>query len=897
LKLSSRYPFYLFLIALAGMLAVVTSCSTKKNTFTRRAYHNLTAHYNVYWNGMDNLRSGTKEFETTVKDNYALVLPVYNYGDKSSAGKMGQYADIAIKKASKTIQKHSMVFNRKENVKWIDDAYLLMGKGYFFKQDYGMARRTFEFVIKNYNENEIKYDGMLWMAKANNQAGDFGKAEPMLDMLLAKIKKGEAPARLETDVNLEYAQFSILQKNYEGAVIYLQRALELNPDSRVKTRCLFILGQIAQKNADYPLATSYYKNVLKRNPSFDMSFNTQINLAQCYDIKSGDREYITKKLNRMLKDDKNKDNLDQVYYALAQVSLRDSDTAAVIGYLAKSVSASKTNNYQKAISSLQLADIYFDDKNYPMAQAYYDSTMQFLPKDFPNYKEISSKTATLTDLVENLQNIQREDSLQMLAQLPEAQRTRVIDGIIAKLIAEEMRKKQEEQEKRENQLLFGQDRFGAGAPPGPAAGGKDGKWYFYNTQTLSTGFTTFVRKWGRRKLEDNWFLSDKAMVGFMESESQDTVFMSEPGDTTSGKKVAGKTSSDPKSRDYYLKDIPATPEALAASNDLIIQSYYNLGFIYIDGLGDYGRSIESFETLLDRFPTNKYKVQSIYELNILYTGLQNQPKSDYYRDLLLNEYPETDYAKLMVNPDYYKEIQARQSEALNLYAETFNAFNKEQYYMVLNNAGIAMAKYAGDTSLMPKFEYLRALSLGKIEVEDSLVVALQGIVKKYPKSSVKPLAASLLNYLSSRKGLKEGSMVPGDSAAMEEPELKIYAPHPGSVHFYVLLVDGSRIDVTALKIKIADFNTKFFSIDELQVNSLLLDNTTEMVTVNNFDDAKKAIDYYNSIKSSKYVFTKLENVGDYADFVIAIENYPIFYRSKNKDLYIKFFQRNYPVSK
>jgi hypothetical protein len=361
--------------------------------------------------------------------------------------------------------------------------------------------------------------------------------------------------------------------------------------------------------------------------------------------------------------------------------------------------------------------------------------------------------------------------------------------------------------------------------------------------------------------------------------------------------VVAKTSSDPKNRDYYLKDIPTTPEAIAASNDLIIQSYYNLGFIYIDGLGDYGRSVESFETLLDRYPSNKYKAQSIYELYILYTGLQNQPKSDYYRDLLLNEYPETDYAKLMVNPDYYKEIQARQSEALDLYAETFTAFNKEQYYMVLNNAGIAMTKYAGDTSLMPKFEYLRALSLGKIEVEDSLVVALQGIVKKYPKSSVKPLAASLLNYLSSRKGLKEGSMVPGDSAAMEEPELKIYAPHPGSVHFYVLLVDGSRIDVNALKIKIADFNTKFFSIDELQVNSLLLDNTTEMVTVNNFDDAKKAIDYYNSIKSSKYVFTKLENVGDYTDFVIAIENYPIFYRSKNKDLYMKFFQRNYPVGK
>jgi len=553
------------------------------------------------------------------------------------------------------------------------------------------------------------------------------------------------------------------------------------------------------------------------------------------------------------------------------------------------------NDFQKTTSALKLADIYFARKNYRMAQAYYDSTMQFLPKDFPDYKEISDKTATLTDLVTNLQVIQLEDSLQRLAGMSESDRNRIIDGIISKLLAEEMKKKMEEQERRENQLLFGNQQ--APGPGIPAGGGKEGKWYFYNTTALSTGFTTFVRKWGRRKLEDNWFLSQKTMTGFENTEGQDTVIMSEGGDTTGGKKLTSKTSSDPKSRDFYLKDLPATPAMITASNDRIIQAYYNLGFIYIEGLGDYGKSIESFETLLDRYPANKYKVQSIYKLESLYRDLQNMPKSDYYRNLLLTEYSETDYARLLINPDYYKEIQARQSEALNLYAETFKAFTNEQYYMVLNNADIAIGKFKGDTSLMPKFEYLRALSLGKIEVEDSLVVALQGIIKKYPKSSVKPLAVNLLNYLSARKGLKGGGMVPGDTTGTEEPEQKIYSPHPGSVHFYVLLVDGSKVDVNALKIKIADFNNKFFSIDELQVNSLLLDNTTEMVTVNNFDDAKKATDYFNSIKQSKYVFTKLENTGDFTDFVISIENYPIFYRNKNKELYMKFFLRNYAVNK
>ena len=171
---------------------MLSACSTKKNTFVSRSYHNLTAHYNVYWNGMDNLRQGLKEYQAGLKDNYALVLPVYNYGDKTSATKISQYADIGIKKASKTITKHSMNFNHKEYVRWIKDSYMLIGKCYFYKQDYPMARRTFEFVIKTYNQNEIKYAAMLWQARANIQLGDYNRAEPMLDMLQSKIRKGKS---------------------------------------------------------------------------------------------------------------------------------------------------------------------------------------------------------------------------------------------------------------------------------------------------------------------------------------------------------------------------------------------------------------------------------------------------------------------------------------------------------------------------------------------------------------------------------------------------------------------------------------------------------------------------------------------------------------------------------
>ena len=859
----------------------MSSCSTKKNTFTRRVYHNLTSHYNVYWNGMDQLRQGVKEYQSTIVDNYSLVLPVYNYGDKANTATISQYSDIGITKASKTIQKHSMVFNSKEYVKWIDDAYLLIGKSYYYKQDYGMARRTFQFVIKTYNKNEIKYEAMLWLGMTNVQMKDFKRAEPMLDMLLNKIQTGEAPEKFEGPINLAYAQFYILQQKYDAAIPNLKRSIILNPGHTLKTRCLFILGQIYQRNGDHALALKKFKSVIKRNASFEMEFNAKINMAQCYDTQTGDKEFIVKKLMRMLKDDKNKEHLDQIYYALAQVSLKDHDTISGIGYLAQSVTSSRGNNYQKAISALALANIYFIIPDYPLAQSYFDSTMQFLPSTFPNYKEIQRKTATLTDLVINLQIIQLQDSLQMMAALPEDERNRIIDEMIKQLVLEEQKRKIEEMERQENQSLFDNPDMEMSS----VTGSRSGNWYFYNPTAMSNGFSAFAKKWGKRKLEDLWFLSDKNIISFDNMSEGDTTMI--PGDTTGRRQII--PSSNPKKREFYLADLPLTQAKIDSSNDLIIDAYYNAGFIYIDGLKDYGNSIESFETLLNRFPTNKLQVPTCYELYILYGDLNNQPKSDYYRNLILNQFAETDYAKLIINPDYYKEIKEKESKAAKLYEDTYVAFTNQQYYMVLHNYDEAITEHPGDTSLIPRFEYLRAMALGKVEVVDSLVVALQGIVVKYPTHEVQPLAINILEYLSKQRNAQSDPI----ESNPEDPSAKLYSYYPGSIHFFILVVNSHRIDVNATKVKIADFNSKYFRLDELQVNSIVLDQGREMITVNNFYDAKKALDYYLQIRKSEYVYNKLENVGNYADFVISVENYPVFYKNKDANIYNRFFEKNY----
>ena len=173
---------------------------------------------------------------------------------------------------------------------------------------------------------------------------------------------------------------------------------------------------------------------------------------------------------------------------------------------------------------------------------------------------------------------------------------------------------------------------------------------------------------------------------------------------------------------------------------------------------------------------------------------------------------------------------------------------------------------------------------------------MQRIVIKYPKSPVHALAQKVLAYLKNQRN-SNGEPIVTDSTALPELITKLYTFNPSSIHFFILIADNNRVDINVLKIRIADFNSKSHSLENLRVNSLLLNGAQEMITVNNFDNDAKAMDYYLSIQNNPYIFTKLENSGGYDDFVISADNYPIFYRNKDIKQYLRFFDKYYIVKK
>ena len=867
------------IILVCCVMLLLSACSTKKNTLSRRLYHNLTAHYNAYFNGKEALKEGVVELYKKNKDDYTKILPVYELGTKADAQSVYSFMDRASEKGAIVIQRHSIFIKGVEHVKWIDDSYMLIGKAYYYKQDYDMATQTFNFVLNRFKDGDSKYEAIIWKARVLAQQGKPDEAETLLVSIEKKMEKNKANRAAEKMYPLVIADVLLKQQKYGQAIEYIQQGIRLNKGKHIRTRLNFILAQAFQKSGNPVKASESFKKVLGMNPTYDMEFAAKINLAKSYDVTMGGSKDIKKLLNRMLRDNKNKEYLDQIHYALAEIYLKENDQETAIEHLKKSAQLSVSNNNQKSLSYLKLGDLYFATPDYPNAQIYYDSCVTYLPKDFPNYLLIENKRNTLNDLVKNLTIVALEDSLQMLARLPVNERNNKINAHINEIIKEEQRiakEKADAQNALNNMPQMNQQ-----------GNQNSGSWYFYNVSSMSFGFTEFARKWGNRKLEDLWRLKNKAVTEFNFEEVKDDV------DSSQLKK--DKKVEDKKNPQTYIDRLPLTPESIVKSNLKISEALYNIGIIYKESLDELDKSIEAFSKLETRFPESKYMLPAYYNLFEIYTEKQNEGKAGYYKNLILTKYADSDYAKMITDPNYYQKLEAIKNQLAVFYKETYLAYKSGQYQVVIQNADNTI-RDKKDKVLIPKFEMLKALSIGKTKTQPEFEAALTNIVQKYPDSEVKKQAQDILDVLTKKKTATtietETPTGIGVQSGVQTGNPALYKFDPAAFHFYIAVVEIKNMKINDLKIAFSNFDTKYFSTKQFMINTLFLNDTLEVLNVSRFDNKDNALSYLQAVENSPEVMTQLIK-GNFRHFIISAANYPVFFKNKDVELYLTFYKKYY----
>lgn len=894
MKIKFVKTYYFFVMIITLLLFFANACSTKKNTFVTRTYHNITAYYNVYFNGKEAFKSGLKKIDEAHKDNYSVLLPIFKYSNSETARAAFSDMNRAIEKAGKCIRKHSITAKPKkkkkkkkkkkeqtEYVKWIDDSYLLIGQANFYKKDFFPAIETFNYLIKQYNNEPIKYDAYLWLSRCYVEMEKYPKAKEFLSAV--DNDKKDMPERLIADFQLTWADLMLKEKKYIETIPYLEKAITFTKNKKDKARYVYILAQIYELLEDDKKAGENYEKVIALNPPYEMSFNARINHASVFNSAKNGSKNLVKQLKKMLKDDKNIDYRDQIYYALGNIAYKEGRENEAIEMFLLSAKSSTQNENQKAISYLALANIYFEEPIYEKAQMYYDSTMSFLDQNYPNYLKIKRKSENLNELIVNISQVHLQDSLLKIAAKPPSEQIQIVDKIIANLIKKEEEQKQAEAQQQKDLAYLQQSNYEMKQ--------QSGKWYFYNPAMMSSGSMEFKKKWGDRKLEDNWRRKNKQEM------ASDFIAEEKTEQQDSTKPVYSK-----KSREYYLQNLPLGDSAKLATNKKIEKAMFQIASLYKDKFYDYPLSIQSYKDLMLRFPNTKYKLSSYYDLYKIHLFLKNQQKAEKYKNKILQEFPESDYAKVLKDPEYFIQLEANQNKIKFLYQATY------RYFLVGNCEEVRSNFYYADSiypqsKLIAKFDLLKTLCLGenkdsaifKQELNEFVARRKGTEEEKYAKEVLaalnrKPREVELKNTQEKEKIIDEFTQQSDQSDSID---YSMYTFDKNSEHAYIVIVANEKTDPTRIHFNLSDFNIDYYNFLNFEISKIILSAKYTAIVVNKFKNSKMAANYFESVFIAGEVFQNIDKK-NFRTYTISKENLQTFSNDKNVFRYQKFFEEFYP---
>lgn len=886
-----------------------SSCVSKKKknaklSLAKRTYHNLTSHYNGYFNAKELYKQSLSTLEDGYQDNYNQILELYPHVATDQEKSVDSDLETAIQKVSVVVKLH-----RKGD--WTDDCYMLLGQCRYMQKDYEGAQEAFEYLAAEYNlkalelkkqggkkkkrkkkkkksskgkdkevEKPEKYpfekrpayeNGYVWLAKTYIEREMYDDAE----LIISTMKNDPKTHKDMQDDMAEVLAYSDLkQKNYDAAVEHLQEAFDLSKRKKKRARYAYIIAQIHQKSGRGSDAVAYFEKVLKNGPKYDMEFNARLSMiTNAWLSGKESASSIVKTLNRLLKDSKNKEYKDRIYYTLAQVHLKEGDKGAAISALRKSLDNNQNNKAQKAESYLLLGDLYYDAEEYVNAKSYFDSTLITLNTTDERLDRVQRMSSNLEEIAKNIQIIYLQDSLLAINDMsPEAKR---------KLAAKLLKEKEKEAKKAASSKI--NPITSAGVTN--TLGASKSNFFAYNDRSVKRGKKNFEKRWGSRTLEDDWRRSLKKGGSIINEES-------------TPEEIAENLSEE--DIEDIFKDVPTTPEAIAKSNDQIRVAMFRLGTLFRDKIQNYSKSVETLEELLSRYPETSDKLDAYYNLYLAYTDLDNKVRAKYYYDKIVKEFPNTTYARVLTDPNFLNEAQAKEKEISDYYDQTYSFFKKSQYDKAFTMANDVDKKFdKRNNNLRPKFALLAAMCSGSINGKEAYVKALKEVVAKYPKTDEESRAKEILRYLESGKissaNPKSDSnpATPGkdsdSTASASQGEFKM---DDNKSHYFIASLSSGE-DLKGAKDAVNAYNSDNFASKAYRANSIYLQsgNKTPLIVVRRFRNRADAMSYYNKVVADKTAFL---GEGVSAEmFVIAQTNYRTILKSKSVNDYIPFFKENY----
>ena len=880
----------LLFVTVTTFITALFSCSPKKNNAATRRYQAFITKYNIYYNGDTHFKETLKEMENKYEDDYSQLLfmhPIEAKNNPKSPQPSGSF-DRSIEKAQKAIQLRSITkrpkkksgkqsaeykewLKREEYNPFLHNAWMMMGRSQFFNGDFLGAASTFFYTSKHFRWlPETVTEAQLWQARSYCALDWLFETEN----IIIKIKDEQLTNNtLKELYNNVYANYYIKLNDYDKAIPYLQKAIDY-ADGSQKTRLRFLLGQLYSRIGKKQEAYEAFKKAGGASSApYRTKFNARIKQSEVY---TGDNiESEVKALKRMTRYDRNKDFLDQVYYAIGNIYLSRKDTLKAIENYEMANKKSTRNGIDKAINQVTLGNLYYIRHNYDKAQPCYSEAVPQLPENYPNYLQLKRRSDVLDELAVYSQNVTLQDSLLRLSELTPEQ----LDKVINKIIEDLKKKEKEEEENAKREEYLAQQRAqgsnlqntGSSAPKTFTLN-TDDSWYFYNTATKNAGKTEFQKNWGSRKLEDNWRRRNKASFDSSEFEANNDGEDGEENDSvatdSTGKELTKedeeklKRAEDPHYPEYYIKQIPKTDEEKNTAHEIIQEGLYNMGIILKDKMEDFSASRSEFDRLLTRYPDNIYRLDTYYNLYIMAVRQNDYTEAEKYRSLIIEQFPESNYGIAMQDPNYLENLKTMNTRQEELYTQAYNA------YLNNNNGAVHeayeyMIKEYPLSRIIPKFMFLHALAYVTEKDSEKFNSTLKELLEKYPETDITPLASSYLKQMAQGRKLESSSSnlrgmiwdtrLGSDSIANANASKPAeFTINPDEPQLLVLLFSTKQVASNQLLYDIARFNFNTFDVKSFDLEQMSF-GELGLIVIKGLNNQKE-LDRYRQILSTNSEF-------------------------------------------
>lgn len=906
---------------LAAVLLAATGCSTHKNTAKTRWWHSFKARYNTYYNGTLAYIDGSLEKENGNKDNFTEMLPLYTVGNKQSREIGKGNFEKAIEKCQKTIKLHSIkkrpVWDKKrrkteKDIEWLSrreynpflwKAWMLMGRSQFYKGAFDEAASTFAYMGRLYQTQPAIYaKSRAWLAKCYLEEGWLYDAEDVVRNM--ERDSIHWSARKEWDYT--YADYYIHTGDYAKAIPYLRKVIKHEMRRKQRAREWYLMGQMQAALGNKAEAMRAYKRVIRQNPPYEVEFNARIAMTEV--MSGGQWKKMVSRLKRMAASDKNKEYLDQVYYAIGNIYLAQNDTAKAISAYERGAAKATRSGIEKGVLLLKLGDIYWEMERYNDAQRCYGEAIGLLDKERKDYEELSHRSKVLDQLVPYTDAVHLQDSLQTLAKMDEKDRNAAIDRTIAEL----KRKEKEERDRlAEQNAQETMQQNGSGNNMQQQNNKQqnnmnqqtNGLWYFYNATAVSQGKSAFQKMWGKRENVDNWQRVNKTVVNFGGnqeetelSEAQLDSIARQEAIEDSLAQIADSAQNDPHKREYYLAQIPFTEDQIEASNKIIEDGLFNAGVIFKDKLNNLPLSEKQLTRLTSQYPDFEKMADAYYHMYLLYMRKGETDVAEGYVERLKKEYPESEWTTLLSDPYFVENAKLGVHMEDSLYASTYDAFKAARYAEVSGNVRISDSRFPLGAN-RDKFVFIGGLSKLNEGDAEGCLEDMNTVVKKWPQSGVAEMAGMIVKGVSEGKRLKGGKfdldnvwerrsevLTDNDSTAVRELSDERFAAFT-----FMIAYKPDSTDENRLLFELAKYNFTSFLVRNFDIAVEDADGIHRM-KVSGFRNYDEALQYVRQLFTNKTI-TSL--IGRNRTIIISEQNLPLLGRQFSYDDYARFYDKHF----